>query len=174
MSCRPVSRTVLALTTHVTPSRLRRAAAIGRIGRDHRMHEAKMACITLTTRRERTLTTSQITMTTRLGRRCLQLLPSTCCGGSAPTADAIDTDDCSPALQVDFAGKTAVHPSSGWLPRHCTAVPAESGRPTRQETSSVWPMVDPPGVSKFGVFTRFTGYGVSTSLYQPQHVVIRA
>ena len=54
-------------------------------------------------------------------------------------ADAIDTDDCSLALQGDFAGKTAVHPSSGWLPRHYTAVPAESGRPTRQETSSVWP-----------------------------------
>ena len=33
--------------------------------------------------------------------------------GSAPTADAIDTDDCSPALQVDFAGKTALHSSSG-------------------------------------------------------------
>ncbi len=38
-------------------------------------------------------------------------------------ADAIDTDDCSPALQVDFAGKTALHPSSGWLPRHCTTEP---------------------------------------------------
>ena len=107
------------------------------------MHEAKLRCITLTTRRERTLRTSQITMTTRLGRRCLRLLPSTCCGGSAPTADAIDTDDCSPALQVDFAGKTAVHPSSGWLPRHCTTEPAESGRPTRQETGSVWPWATP-------------------------------
>ena len=54
--------------------------------------------------------------------------------GSAHTADAIDTDDGSPAFQVDFAGKTAAHPSSGWLPCHCTTESAESGRPTRKET----------------------------------------
>ena len=97
-SCRPESRAALALTSHVTPFFARKLCTPSRFGRDHRMRGAKLRCITLATRRERTLRTAQITMTTRLGKRRLQLLPSTCCGGSAPTTDAIDTDDCSPAL----------------------------------------------------------------------------
>ena len=137
---------------------LHEANRVTRSGRDHRMHLAKLGCITLTTRRERTLGTSQITMTTRIGRRCLRLLPSTCCRGSAPTAVAIDTDDCSPAVQVDFAGKTAVHPSSGWLPCHCMTEPAESGRPTRQESRFVWPRATTPGVSEFGLINRFSTF----------------
>jgi len=47
------------------------------------MHGAKLRCVALATRRERTLRTSQITMTTRLGRR-FKLLPGTCCGGVHP------------------------------------------------------------------------------------------
>ena len=154
--CRPESRTALALTAHVTPFFARKLCTPSRFGHDHRMHGAKLRCVTLATRRERTLRTAQITMTTRLGKRrlCCQVHAA---GGSAPTTDAIDTDDCSPALQVDFAGKTALHPSSGWLPRDCTAVPAESGRPTRQETSSVWPWSTLLGASGIGVFTRFFG-----------------
>ena len=49
--------------------RHREPQSLGRIGRDHRMHVAKFGCITLTARRERTLGTSQITMTTPLGLR---------------------------------------------------------------------------------------------------------
>jgi len=64
-------------------------------------------------------------------------------GRSCPPVDAIDTDDCSPALEVDFTGKAAIHPSTGRLPRHCTPEPAESGRPTRQETGAVWPWATP-------------------------------
>ena len=61
----PVSN--VRFRSSVKSTAVRNGLSPDRIGRDHRMHVAKLRCITLTTRRERTLRTSQITMTTRLG-----------------------------------------------------------------------------------------------------------
>ena len=54
-SCRHESRAALALTAHVTPFFARKLCTPSRFGRDHRMHGAKLRCVTLTTRRERPL-----------------------------------------------------------------------------------------------------------------------
>ena len=124
---------------------------------DHRMHGAKLRCVTLATRRERTLRTAQITMTTRLGKRRLQLLPSTCCGGECTDGGRDRHGRLLTRAPRRFRRKDG-RPPIEWMaaaPLHCGTCRKRAAHPAGDQLCLA--LVDPPGVSEFGVFTRFTG-----------------